>query len=179
MFEQWERHTGADVVMTKPGPEPKPIAERFWGKVDKSENAPCWTWKGAFQCHGYGTFSRKNKSGLWRQVLAHRFAYEDVKGPIPEGLSLDHLCRNPACVNPDHLDPVTHMENCRRGVCADSARHPTAIKNRAKTHCPRGHAYDDQNTYVNSRGCRCCKICKSASTAASAKRRKAKHAELA
>jgi len=60
--------------------------------------------------NGYGHLTIRNQ-----QILAHRFIYEKFKGPIPEGLTLDHSCRNPICVNPDHMEPVTHAENCRRG----------------------------------------------------------------
>lgn len=84
------------------------LASRFWLRVHKTDD--CWLWTSTLR-RGYGRF--------WiapgRFVPAHRFAYELLVGPIPEGLELDHLCRNPACVNPAHLDPVTHRENVRRG----------------------------------------------------------------
>lgn len=84
--------------------------ERFWAKVDKDGPNGCWLYLGALQGKGYGLISVVAKD-----VKAHRFAYESVVGPIPDGLSLDHLCRNPQCVNPAHLEPVTHLENVRRG----------------------------------------------------------------
>ncbi len=70
----------------------------------------CWNWSRSRQPNGYGHLTVNN-----RQVLAHRFVYERERGPIPDGMTLDHLCRNHACVNPDHLEPVSHAENCRRG----------------------------------------------------------------
>lgn len=94
--------------------------ERFWGKVDKSgpvsqncpELGPCWNWTGnKTGPEGYGRFYPGGKTG----VLAHRFAYQLLTGTIPEGLVIDHLCRNRACVNPSHLEPVTHRVNTLRG----------------------------------------------------------------
>jgi len=73
----------------------------------------CWLWAGSLQPNGYGHLTIQN-----RQVLAHCYTYERLRGPIPDGYELDHLCRNPRCINPDHLEPVTHAENCRRGVRA-------------------------------------------------------------
>jgi hypothetical protein len=87
--------------------------ERFFGKVDAA--GPCWEWTGGINERGYGRFTRLTRSAD-RYVYAHRWAWEYLVGPIPEGLTLDHLCRNTICVNPDHLEPVTAAENTRRQV---------------------------------------------------------------
>lgn len=89
----------------------RPEAERFWEKVDAA--GVCWEWIGASHEAGYGRF---NSAG--RITPAHRWAYEHLVGPIGDGLHLDHLCRNPPCVNPDHLEPVTPKENTMRGYGA-------------------------------------------------------------
>jgi hypothetical protein len=83
--------------------------ERFWAKVDA--NGVCWEWLAGKLPTGYGSFRVNGKS-----LYAHRFAWETLMGPIPAGLVLDHLCRNPSCVNPDHLEPVTDKVNINRGV---------------------------------------------------------------
>lgn len=106
----------------------------------------CWVWMGCKLPRGYGRFW---KDGGMR--LAHRVAYELFTGPIPDGLQLDHLCRVPGCVNPAHLEAVTHAENVRRG---DRTRY-----NADKTHCPQGHPYDEENTFIYSDGRRECRIC--------------------
>lgn len=95
-------------------PEPISLAERFWPKVNKSgpvpehrpELGPCWLWTGCVQRYG-----RIKLEGTKRVAFAHRVSYEWAKGPVPDGLELDHLCRVTACVNPDHLEAVTHSEN--------------------------------------------------------------------
>ena len=88
--------------------DPTPSAsDRFWSKVEKSET--CWLWTGAKINSGYGLFSVND-----RRVLAHRFAYELLIGPIPAGLTVDHLCYIRACIRPDHLEAVTMGENTRR-----------------------------------------------------------------
>jgi hypothetical protein len=117
--------------------------KRFWDNVAKTET--CWLWLGARGGH-YGSYYSDGKS-----VLAHRFAYEALVGPIPDGLQIDHLCRVRLCVNPAHLEPVTQRENILRGTG------PTAV-NARKTHCPKGHQYDEGNTrwYKNKRWCRAC-----------------------
>ncbi len=121
---------------------------RFWSKVPACSPNECWPWKGAPDTGGYARFKYKGRS-----YLAHRFVYELVVGPIPAGLELDHLCRKPLCVNPAHLEAVSHQENCRRGDLGGHAQ-------RAKTHCPYGHPYDEANTYVHpSSGSRHCRIC--------------------
>jgi len=79
--------------------------------VNRGYQTECWEWNGSLADHGYGRIRRENK---WYR--AHRMVYESVKGKIPDGLQLDHLCRNPACVNPDHLEPVTNAINTRRGA---------------------------------------------------------------
>ena len=116
--------------------------ERFWPKVDQTGD--CWLWL-AGKSLGYGLFWVSPE----RRTTGHRFAYELLKGPIPEGLVLDHLCRNPSCVNPDHLEPVTTGENTRRGVNHE----------RRKMHCPQGHPYDTANTYVDAHSWRKCRTC--------------------
>jgi len=112
--------------------------ERFWSKVDRSGD--CWTWTAGRLPKGYGRFHHNGKLRL-----AHRVAYEMVVGPIPDGLQLDHLCRNPACVNPVHLEPVTARENTVRGNA------PAASRARTKTHCPAGHEYSGDNLFVSTR----------------------------
>lgn len=94
-----------------------PAPERFWPKVDKDgpvpehrpDLGPCWVWVAGGWKRGYGCFYHDN-----RMTRAHCFAYELLVGPVPDGLELDHLCRNKGCVNPTHLEPVTHDENIKR-----------------------------------------------------------------
>jgi hypothetical protein len=98
-----------------------PIADRFWAKVDKNgpvpddrpDLGPCWVWQNA-TTKRYGTIQLGGRE--CGKILAHRWSYEIANGPIPEGLELDHLCGNPPCVNPAHLEPVTHLVNVRRGA---------------------------------------------------------------
>jgi hypothetical protein len=115
----------------------------------------CWEWTAAKIPNGYGIFWDGS-----RPMLAHRWAYEQFVGPIPICLELDHLCRKRDCVNPIHLEPVTHRENGRRGV-AGAHRVESA---RAITHCPSGHVYDQANTgpghNPNGRSYRVCRACK-------------------
>lgn len=124
------------------------LEDRFWSKVEKT--AGCWRWKASLDGKGYGKFHYDGK-----HRRAHRVAYELLVGEIPEGLALDHLCSNPVCVNPDHLEPVTHAENARRGRNAQ----------RDKTHCAHGHEYSPENTQTAPDGRRSCRTCRSRSSA--------------
>ena len=131
----------------------RPAIRRFREKVRPAENG-CIEWVGGLNGVGYGQFYRgRTDLGETGKTYAHRWSYEYFIGPIPEGMHLDHLCRNRRCVNPEHLEPVTCRENLLRGTGA-SARH--AIK----THCPAGHPYDGENLYVHPvKGQRICRAC--------------------
>lgn len=121
--------------------------ERFTEKTAPGENG-CIVWTASGNGAGYGAmYLAKGK-----RVLAHRWSYEHYVGPIPEGMHLDHLCRNRICVNPDHLEVVSHKVNVLRGTS------PTAI-NATKTQCPDGHLYDEANTILRG-GSRECKACR-------------------
>ncbi|MGN6128491.1 MAG: HNH endonuclease signature motif containing protein [Humibacter sp.] len=119
---------------------------RFWVKVALPDSNGCMLWM-ASTWDGYGRFKL---GGAMRQ--AHRLSYAMAYGSVPAGLQLDHLCRVRHCVAPDHLEPVTSQENSRRGS-------GVAAKNAAKTHCLRGHRYDDANTYIPPAGGRRCLAC--------------------
>jgi hypothetical protein len=139
--------------------------ERFMAKVQKAITG-CWEWTACCNQKGYGLFRLgSRKFGTRQFILAHRFAYRHFVGPIPDGLTLDHLCRNRACVNPEHLEPVLHRVNVLRGIG------PSA-QNARKMHCLRGHEYNAENTYTNSQGKRACRICKRSRRAAIRARRK-------
>lgn len=119
---------------------------RFWEKVEKTPDS-CWLWTGTKDRNGYG---------LAMKTVAHRVAYAIEVGPIPAGLTLDHMCRNRACVRPSHLRPCTMREN----VLAPHSRSLSAL-NAAKTHCSAGHPFSRANTRVNSKGHRSCARCAS------------------
>jgi hypothetical protein len=121
--------------------------ERFFAKVGGPDANGCWPWL-ASRKWGYGCFSL---DGGKVQVRAHRYAYEVLVGPIPSGLQIDHLCRNRACCNPDHLEPVTGAVNNLRGE-------GIAARNARKTHCLNGHEFTSENTY-RVKGGRACKPC--------------------
>lgn len=108
----------------------------------------CWLWQGSVGSHGYGMVSVAG-----RPLLAHRYFYQELAGPIPDGLELDHLCRVPLCVRPDHLEPVTHRENLLRGM----SRAGVGMRTNA---CMQGHPYTPENTYQHpTKARRLCRIC--------------------
>ena len=119
------------------------MARYFWPKVLVTET--CWVWTGG-KGRRYGVWNPPKAAGR-KMGMAHRYAYEGIVGPIPEGLELDHLCQNPPCVNPSHLEPVTREENMRR------------VRGR-KTHCPSGHDLNaDNNRYERPNGHYSCRSC--------------------
>lgn len=101
----------------------RPAVERVPEKVDSTDPERCWQFHGANNGLGYGRVSVGRKvDGTKRLEYTHRVVYESMVGPIPEGLTLDHLCRNPSCVNPAHLEPVTRADNIRRSHAARARR---------------------------------------------------------
>ncbi len=102
-------------------------------------NTGCWIWLGHINKKGYG-----NVTSGW----AHRVSFTLFRGPIPNGLEIDHKCRLRCCVNPQHLEAVTHLANVRRGQQAN------------QTHCKRAHEFSESNTYIDSRGMRSCRTCR-------------------
>jgi hypothetical protein len=140
-WARWRRTGSVDGIPARPADE------RFWEKV-KEQPDGCWLWTGYIDRDGYGLFGKARGES----VRAVRFAYEWVVGAIRPGLTLDHLCRVRACVNPAHLEPIGRGENVLRGtgLTAENAR---------KTRCAHGHPFDEANTY-HWRGSRYCKTCR-------------------
>jgi hypothetical protein len=142
------KHSGFSVfkvhIMTSKQDRFQALSSRFIVK-DMGYKTPCWVWQGGQTDRGYG--------GCWdgeRNTRFHVFTYVYLRGPVPDGLELDHLCRVRLCGNPDHLEAVTHQENIRRGQ--------TGIVNRSKTHCKYGHEFTPENTRPTAKG-RACRQC--------------------
>lgn len=144
-YERWRTTGSTDSVR---GVDLDPV-DYFWSIVDVGHPLGCWNWTGTRRADGYGYFRR-----LPGTALVHRIAYKLLRGEIPAGQQLDHLCRNTSCVNPDHLEPVTAKVNTLRGYapCARQAR---------RTSCIRGHQFTPENTYTppgdSKRYCRTCR----------------------
>ncbi len=117
----------------------------FWDRVVKGPE--CWTWTGPHSADGYAKAVVNRKP-----ARAHRVAYELLVGPIPAGLTIDHLCRNRGCLNPAHMEPVTNRENVLRGVS-------TAAQRARQAECKRGHPLSGTNLHIDARGFRRCRQC--------------------
>jgi len=127
--------------------------DRLLAKVRIDPDSECWVWTGALMPNGYGAFTVKI-DGKWKRCYPHRISYEIHIGEIPKGLDIDHLCRNRACINPAHLEPVSRRENLARGE--------TLIAKQLKqTHCKNGHLLDKSNlsAYKLKKGKRECLTC--------------------
>lgn len=127
--------------------------QRFYSKIKINEKTNCWEWIGTILNNGYPQFILKYSKGIYKKLLPYRISYLLYKGDLKEELELDHLCRNPICVNPEHLEQVTHGKNVNRGIGWGGI-------NSRKTHCPQGHPYSGENLLIEKNNRRRCKICK-------------------
>jgi hypothetical protein len=161
---------------------PERVIEKLKSRIVVAENG-CWLYTGALAA-GYGNIGWSLGHRRMVNDRTHRVLYQAMKGPIPEGLDLDHTCHDPRkchpdnpadcphrrCCNPDHLEPVTRRENLRRGGGMAGQR-------AAVTECPQGHSYDDENTMVDKLGRRNCKKCVYARNRAAYERNREKRVE--
>ncbi len=141
------RKRGDPLAPPIPGKRKTPALERFHASYKVNPEKGCWEWQGSL----YKGYAKFNDDGVAHK--AHRYSYEMHVGPIPDGLVLDHLCRNRRCVNPKHLEPVTDAVNILRGVS------PPAM-NAQKTHCQNGHLLSGPNVYNAPNGQRTCRECR-------------------
>lgn len=145
--KRWLARCHPDVLRALRDRTPEERLKRLATKIRVTDH--CWEWTGArYLTSGYGFFWMNRRVSR----LAHRVVYESAVGPIPEGLTLDHLCRNRGCVNPAHLEPVTGVENTMRGISLWAV-------NARKTHCMRGHEFTAENTIQIKTGSRRCREC--------------------
>lgn len=139
------------------------LPDKIESRLRRGAPGECWEWTGFISPTGYGKLTYRPLG----QQQAHRIVYSILVGQIPGGLTLDHLCRNRACVNPEHLEPVTLGVNTLRGEA------PSA-KNARKTHCPKGHELSGENIYKSRGKGRQCRTC----TKAAAQRKRDEHPEI-
>ena len=129
----------------------KTAEQRFAEKYTVNAKTGCWEWIGVIQQNRYGKFAADG------EVMAHRWSYKHYRLPIPKGLEIDHLCRVRHCVNPWHMELVTHAENMQRSDCSGNG----GLFNRDKTHCKHGHEFTPENTRItNDKGWRECIACR-------------------
>lgn len=140
-----------------------PVKERLDRLSIRDPNCGCWIWTGCIDKCGYGKFN------VGKESLAHRASYKEYVGPIPDDCEIDHKCKVRCCINPQHLQAISHAENVKL------ADHKTGHRNTKKTHCIRGHEFSDENTFIevwNGIRMRKCKVCTRAKNArANAKKR--------
>jgi hypothetical protein len=136
-------------LVADPSPEARIAAgkQRVLDRIIRNDDG-CWEWRGSSNTYGYGGLNvRLGGRGAPKvMLLAHRVSYEHHVGPIPEGTEIDHLCRNPACSRPDHLEAVTHRENIKRAIFKDDT-----------VPCPQGHTGNFTRTPGNGRQCNDCR----------------------
>lgn len=132
------------------------LTAKLDAKISRTDRG-CWLWTGPLKANGYGSVGIGG-----RKYQAHRAVYELHRGPIADGMQLDHLCCVRACVNPAHLEPVSPSENIRRSTNPDVTRE----RHRARTHCAQGHPFDEKNTrmgrHANGAPVRICRACRAA-----------------
>lgn len=124
------------------------LPRRAWKKITPCPMSGCWLWIGKWQHQGYGIACLPNRASQ----VAHRWVYRMLVGEVPAGLDLDHLCRVRCCVNPAHIEPVSHRENILRGDTFGA-------RNVTLTHCPSGHEYAGDNLLLCADGARKCRAC--------------------
>jgi hypothetical protein len=148
----WRKATNvARLIVAKPVKHRPTVLERFIANISIQDTpTACWIWTGSKTPLGYGKLSVNR-----RNTYAHRLAWEYLRGPIPDGLVIDHLCRNPSCVNPAHLEPVTQQVNTQRKVMPVKPDAPP------KTHCIHGHNLSGSNLYIAPSGVQSCRECRS------------------
>lgn len=131
-----------------------PLDERIH-KLSVPTDTGCWEWAAAISNSGYGVLTLAKPR---RNAFAHRVSYEAFTGPIPDGMQVDHLCRNRICVNPEHLEAVSPRTNVLRGNTVAAAQ-------ASKVSCDHGHEFTPENTYVTRWGRRQCRACNRARSA--------------